>query len=174
MATAPIAPHRMDIAGPCLSCSPPSKTPSLHDSARGSPPPEHDLSGDNFQRLVDDINRILGPSNGIDSADVDVEELKSAMQDYASSEDGWQRYAFADSSRAYTRNLVDAGNGKCNLVSKPTITIPDLDHGLTQYHLAHPRLDPRKRQPDPRSRQRALHHESAQRLTARDVVLLAL
>ena len=106
----------MTFAGPYLSCSPPSKAYSLHDSARGSPAPE-DSQPDKFHQLVDEINAILGPSNGIDSADIDVEELKAAMRDYVSLEAEWQRYAFADSSRAYTRNLVDAGNGKCNLVS---------------------------------------------------------
>lgn len=106
----------MDYSVPYLSCSPPSKAPSLHDSARGSPPPD-DQRSDNFQLLVDDINKILGPSNGIDSADIDVEELKLAVRDYASVENEWQQYAFKDLSRAYTRNLVDAGNGKSNLVS---------------------------------------------------------
>lgn len=115
----------IDTTAPRLSSSPPSKAPSLHDSARGSPPPNEKAS-DNFQQLVNDINTILGPSNGIDSADVDVEELKSAMGDYVSIEDEWHRYAFADTSRAYTRNLVDAGNGKCNLVSPACFFPPHL------------------------------------------------
>lgn len=88
------------------------KAASIHDSARGSPVPE-----DAFQNLVQDMNDILGPSNGIDSAGVDVEELKKAMLDYQSIEHEWSKYAFADHSRAYTRNLVDRGNGKANLVS---------------------------------------------------------
>lgn len=84
----------------------------LHDSARTSPEP-----GDGFHRLVSDINSILGPCNGIDSAGVDVEEIKKLMADYESKEREWEKYAFADISRAYTRNLVDRGNGKSNLVS---------------------------------------------------------
>ena len=120
----------MDYSGPHLSCSPPNKAPSLHDSARGSPPPD-DQASDRFQLLVDDINKILGPSSGIDSADVDVEELKSAMQDYVSCEDEWQQYAFQDLSRAYTRNLVDAGNGKSNLVSTSTFFVIHIDRTLT-------------------------------------------
>lgn len=66
-----------------------------------------------------DINIILGPSNGIDSTGVDVEELKKLMSAYESSEKEWCQYAFADTSRAYTRNLVDSGNGKANLVGFP-------------------------------------------------------
>lgn len=90
-----------------------SKRPaSLHDSARGSP---ERLDG--FRTLVEDINTVLGPCNGIDSEGIDVDELKSLMADYESDEQEWSRYAFADHSRAYTRNLVDRGNGKSNLVS---------------------------------------------------------
>ncbi|PPJ55390.1 hypothetical protein CBER1_02710 [Cercospora berteroae] len=97
------------------------KPASLHDSARGSPEPQlsrrpsldHD---DNFQRLVHDINRILGPSNGIDSASVKVGDLVSAMEAYSSDESEWSRYAFSDAEMAYTRNLVDRGNGKANLL----------------------------------------------------------
>ena len=98
-----------------LSASPPEKAASLHDSARGSPEPE---PLDGFHTLVRDINEILGPCNGIDSANVDVGELKFIMRDYQSVESEWQKYAFADYSRAYTRNLVDRGNGKCNLVCR--------------------------------------------------------
>lgn len=39
------------------------------------------------------------------------------MENYTSSEKDWEKYAFADLSRGYTRNLVDEGNGKSNLVS---------------------------------------------------------
>ncbi|KXT11471.1 hypothetical protein AC579_2406 [Pseudocercospora musae] len=88
---------------------------SLHDSARGSPEP-HTMTLNGFHSLVKDINTVLGPCNGIDSADVDVEELKNLMAGYDSLEAEWTRYAFGDSSRAYTRNLVDDCNGKSNLL----------------------------------------------------------
>lgn len=83
----------------------------LHDSGRNSP-----VTLDGFHQLIESINQILGPSNGIDSADVDVEELKKVMFEYTSREEEWQRYAFEDYSRPYTRNLVDHGNGKANLL----------------------------------------------------------
>lgn len=72
---------------------------------------------DGFHQLVKDINEILGPCNGIDSEGIDVEELKNALAEYDSNEAEWDRYAFPDYSRGYTRNLVDNCNGKSNLVS---------------------------------------------------------
>jgi cysteine dioxygenase len=74
-------------------------------------------AADRFQKLVTDISIVLGPSSGIDSADVDPQELIALMESYASNEKEWKRYAFGDGSRTYTRNLVDKGNGKSNLVS---------------------------------------------------------
>jgi cysteine dioxygenase len=72
---------------------------------------------------VHDINVILGPCNGIDSEGIDVEELKHVMGRYKSCEAEWDRYAFADHSRAYTRNLVDNCNGKSNLVGLQLVLI---------------------------------------------------
>ncbi|KAM0719890.1 hypothetical protein Q7P37_004025 [Cladosporium fusiforme] len=81
------------------------------DSTRPTPEP-----ADSFEGLVASINKILGPSNGIDSAGVNVQDLQDAMQAYSSHEADWVKYAMADSSRAYTRNLVDNCNGKSNLL----------------------------------------------------------
>lgn len=107
------------MATESLTVSAPHEKPaSLHDSARGSPEP-----WDGFHELVKDINAILGPCNGIDSAGIDVEELKHVMGRYKSCEAEWERYAFADQSRGYTRNLVDNCNGKSNLVSISPIAV---------------------------------------------------
>ncbi|EGP92450.1 uncharacterized protein MYCGRDRAFT_65763 [Zymoseptoria tritici IPO323] len=89
------------------------KPASIHDSARGSVEPE---MLDDFHRLVQDVSTVLGPSNGIDSEGVDVEELKRLMSSYQSQEHDWDRYAFPDASRGYTRNLVSNINGKANLL----------------------------------------------------------
>jgi cysteine dioxygenase len=72
---------------------------------------------DAFRRLVSDLSRILGPSSGLNSEDVDVQKLQILMEEYISNEKDWAKYAFSDFSRGYTRNLVDEGNGKINLVS---------------------------------------------------------
>lgn len=69
-----------------------------------------------FDNLVVALKEALGPSSGLDSADVDVKYIEKIMARYRSNEDEWARYKFADASRGYTRNLVDEGNGKSNLV----------------------------------------------------------
>ncbi|KAE9374719.1 cysteine dioxygenase [Stipitochalara longipes BDJ] len=71
---------------------------------------------DAFHRMVSDLSRILGPSSGLNSEDVDVQKLHNLMENYTSNEEHWAKYAFSDFSRGYTRNLVDEGNGKSNLL----------------------------------------------------------
>ena len=82
---------------------------------------------DKFQQLIKDIIKILGPSSGIDSDDVDEHELIALMETYGSNEKEWEQYAHRDGSRTYTRNLVDKGNGKSNLVSQQV-------HNISVYH----------------------------------------
>lgn len=72
---------------------------------------------DKFHQLVENLSRILGPSSGLNSADIDVKHLEELMKNYVSNQSEWQKYAYADMTRGYTRNLVDEGNGKSNLVS---------------------------------------------------------
>ena len=69
-----------------------------------------------FDDLVEDIGSVLGSSSGIDSDDVDVNDLINLMRSYSSEESHWRGYALGDPSRSYTRNLVDEGNGKANLL----------------------------------------------------------
>ena len=69
-----------------------------------------------FQRLVKDLSDVLGPSSGLESADVDVHTTIKLMRDYVSDEQQWIKYAFEDPNKIFTRNLVDRGNGKSNLV----------------------------------------------------------
>ncbi|KUJ19824.1 cysteine dioxygenase type I family protein [Mollisia scopiformis] len=78
--------------------------------------PEKSAPTDSFHKLVGDLSRTLGPSSGLDSEDVDVQELQRFMQEYDSKESEWDKYSFSDLSRGYTRNLVDEGNGKSNLL----------------------------------------------------------
>lgn len=72
-----------------------------------------------FEELVVAIREHLGPSSGLTSDDVDVQDLTLLMDQYLSNEEEWSKYAIADENQAYTRNLVDEGNGKANLVSSP-------------------------------------------------------
>ncbi|KJZ79300.1 Cysteine dioxygenase [Hirsutella minnesotensis 3608] len=89
-------------------------------------------SEDRFEDLVLALKQALGPSSGLTSDDVDVGYLSSLMEDYDSRPGEWAKYAFGDASRGYTRNLVDEGNGKSNLlvlVWSPGKGSPIHDHG---------------------------------------------
>ncbi|KAI1628611.1 cysteine dioxygenase [Exophiala viscosa] len=71
---------------------------------------------DDFHHLIRSLSDLLGPSSGINSDDVDENDLIRLMERYISDESQWHQYAFADPSRNYTRNLVDEGNSKSNLL----------------------------------------------------------
>ncbi|PVH72765.1 cysteine dioxygenase type I [Cadophora sp. DSE1049] len=70
---------------------------------------------DKFEKLVLALKNTLG-SSGLTSEDVDLESLTTLMQEYESNEEEWSRFALPDLSKGYTRNLVDEGNGKSNLL----------------------------------------------------------
>ncbi|KAM0200860.1 hypothetical protein ACHAPI_002526 [Fusarium lateritium] len=85
-----------------------------------------------FEELVQRLKDALGPSSGLTSDDVDVDYLQQLMEGYDSSNNSWSKYAFGDRIRGYTRNLVDEGNGKSNLlvlVWSPGKGSPIHDHG---------------------------------------------
>ncbi|KAF4997859.1 hypothetical protein FGRMN_3560 [Fusarium graminum] len=85
-----------------------------------------------FEELVQRLKDALGPSSGLTSDDVDVDYLQHLMEGYDSSNNLWSKYAFGDRTRGYTRNLVDEGNGKSNLlvlVWSPGKGSPIHDHG---------------------------------------------
>lgn len=65
-----------------------------------------------LEKLIERIHQILGPDGGLDSEHVDAAEIFRLMESYSSNANDWSKYAFFDHSRAYTRNLVDDGNGK--------------------------------------------------------------
>ncbi|KAF9956331.1 Cysteine dioxygenase [Modicella reniformis] len=67
---------------------------------------------------LDDLVRLLHielGTSGLDSEDVDVERVQQLMANYKSNMRDWKKYALFDKGR-YTRNLVDDGNGKFNLM----------------------------------------------------------
>ncbi|KAF4954081.1 hypothetical protein FSARC_12248 [Fusarium sarcochroum] len=85
-----------------------------------------------FEELVVRLKDALGPSSGLTSDDVDVDFLQSLMEGYPCSDKYWSQYAYSNSGAAYTRNLVDEGNGKSNLlvlVWTPGKGSPIHDHG---------------------------------------------
>lgn len=74
------------------------------------------INTNRFDDLVLALKEALGPSSGLTSDDVDVDHLTRLMREYDSDPSEWSRYAMGDSNLGYTRNLVDEGNGKSNLV----------------------------------------------------------
>lgn len=82
------------------------------------------VDSNRFDNLVLALKDALGPSSGLTSDDVNVEHLTELMQKYNSQETEWSRFALGDESRGYTRNLVDEGNGKSNLVGPQTDSTP--------------------------------------------------
>ena len=69
-----------------------------------------------FSELVEKLRLALNASSNLDSPDIYPQELQDLMLSYVSTEEEWSQYALADYSRGYTRNLIDKGNGKSNLV----------------------------------------------------------
>ncbi|XP_061585407.1 cysteine dioxygenase type 1 [Cololabis saira] len=63
---------------------------------------------------LDDLIKILHKMFEGDS--VNVEEVQQVMESYRSNPQEWKKYAIFDKYR-YTRNLVDEGNGKFNLIA---------------------------------------------------------
>lgn len=74
------------------------------------------LEQNSFDKLVTSLTETLGPSSGLTLDDVNVTSLMCLMKLYDSRDCDWAKYAFGDSDTDYTRNLVDEGNGKSNLV----------------------------------------------------------
>ncbi|GAB1200775.1 RmlC-like cupin domain-containing protein [Aspergillus pseudonomiae] len=81
------------------------------------PDPEATNQASNaFEQLVQDLSAALGPSSGLDSDDVDPLTIQRLMDRYTSNAEEWQPFALPDLSKTYTRNLIDEGNGKSNLL----------------------------------------------------------
>ncbi|KAJ6036552.1 hypothetical protein N7540_000831 [Penicillium herquei] len=76
--------------------------------------PENGINA--FEKLVHDLSAALGPSSGLDSEDIDPINIQLLMEKYVSNSEEWSSCALGDASRSYTRNLIDEGNGKSNLL----------------------------------------------------------
>ena len=64
----------------------------------------------NLDELVEELHKVF------DSDKVDVDYVKAVLSSYKSNPKDWKKYAKFDTHR-YTRNLIDAGNGKFNLIA---------------------------------------------------------
>jgi cysteine dioxygenase len=90
--------------------------PFIQDCGSRQAPIPYEGAGDAFQELVQNLSDILGPCSGLDSEEIDPDVIQQTMRSYTSKESEWEQYALLDPSKNYTRNLVDEGNGKSNLV----------------------------------------------------------
>jgi cysteine dioxygenase len=81
-----------------------------------------DLPSGKFQKLIDRLSEILG-SSGIDAEHVSATQLCDIMTAYESTSEDWMPYVseWPNADQPYTRNLVDSGNGKYNLVSHASL-----------------------------------------------------
>lgn len=111
-----------------------------------------------FDKLVIALKDALG-SSGLTSDDIDVKLLTRLMQEYRSNEDEWRRFALVDPNSGYTRNLVDQGNGKSNLVSLHPTTV----YSFQANQVASACLGAWQRQPHTQPQQRTLHNEDSLR-----------
>lgn len=102
---------------------------------------QHGQASNAFEKLVQDLSAALGPSSGLDSEDVDPHDIERLMEKYVSDETEWGLYAMSDASRNYTRNLVDEGNGKSNLVCIRSSSLACMSSA--DFGVAHSRLVPR-------------------------------
>ncbi|PYH95005.1 cysteine dioxygenase [Aspergillus ellipticus CBS 707.79] len=73
-------------------------------------------SKNGFDKLVQDLSDALGPSSGLDSDDINPMDIQRLMEQYDSDPEEWISFALADPKKNYTRNLIDEGNGKSNLL----------------------------------------------------------
>lgn len=69
-----------------------------------------------FQCLAHDLSDLLAGSPGMNFSDIDPNHIIRKMNDYTSNHKDWTKYAHKDSNKCFTRNLVDPGDGKHNLV----------------------------------------------------------
>ncbi|KAI7882054.1 cysteine dioxygenase type I [Lichtheimia hyalospora FSU 10163] len=80
-------------------------------------PQQHEVHEDfTLSTLIQKIHTVLGPDGGLDSEHIDPNEIIHLMEQYSSNSKDWSQYTIFDHSRAYTRNLIDDGNGKFNLM----------------------------------------------------------
>ncbi|KAJ2025709.1 hypothetical protein IWW57_003289 [Coemansia sp. S610] len=68
-----------------------------------------------MQDLVRSLNEAMG-SSGLGDDLCTVRKVKQLMHTYASQSDDWAQHAVYHEGTRYTRNLVDDGNGKYNLL----------------------------------------------------------
>ncbi|KAG1061162.1 hypothetical protein G6F42_027754 [Rhizopus arrhizus] len=92
--------------------SPPQEPIHIDSASYSSSVEPHSKDGDfKLSDLVQSIHHVLG-DEGLDSERIDAQKIIQLMEKYSSNSVDWNQYTLFDHSRAYTRNLIDDGNGK--------------------------------------------------------------
>ncbi|KKA30821.1 hypothetical protein TD95_005053 [Thielaviopsis punctulata] len=91
-------------------------TPTMEHASLATCGKSEHVVDNKFQKLVQDLKDALGPSSGLTCDDIDLDALTDLMRQYDSKPNEWKEYFIGDESKGYTRNLVDEGNGKSNLL----------------------------------------------------------
>ncbi|KAJ2501433.1 hypothetical protein GGH96_001956 [Coemansia sp. RSA 1972] len=107
------APVTLQECVPCASVEPVhGTTPSTTRSTLVQDPSP---SINSMQDLITQLNTCMGDS-GLGSDPHTVRRVRQLMHSYTGSSSDWSQYAIYTPGSRYTRNLVDDGNGKYNLL----------------------------------------------------------
>ncbi|KAJ2616627.1 hypothetical protein H4S08_000709, partial [Coemansia sp. RSA 1365] len=68
-----------------------------------------------MQELISSLNTVMG-DQALGENNETVQRVKKLMRGYVSKSQDWEKYAVYQEGARYTRNLVDDGNGKYNLL----------------------------------------------------------
>lgn len=92
--------------------SPPQEPIHIDSVSYSSSTDPHSKNNDfKLPDLIQSIHNVLG-DEGLDSEHIDAQKIIQLMEKYSSNSVDWNQYTLFDHSRAYTRNLIDDGNGK--------------------------------------------------------------
>ena len=97
---------------------------------------------DTFHQLVKDLTTIVAQSPGSKFLDIDPRPIIKLMAGYKSNTSDWEKYAHRNENQCFTRNLVDRGNDKCNVVCPDW---PQKKSRMQLIRVAYPSLEPGQR-----------------------------
>lgn len=157
----------MFLPSPNSTCLDYGSRTDRHTQTRMSAGPGNELFGsmgtqshasNAFQQLAQGLNYHLESSPGSAFKDINHQPIIQAMEGYKSRSSEWDKYAHKNAKQCFTRNLVDPGNGKHNLVCR--VSAQEAEHEFNRAVKAHPRLEPRQGKPHSRPCWVTLYHES--------------
>lgn len=73
---------------------------------------------DAFRQLVQGLSCYLASLPSSAFKDINYRLIIKAMENYTSQSSEWEKYAHKNEKQCFTRNLVDPGNGRHNLVCR--------------------------------------------------------